>query len=59
METNRCEKCGKETCKNKKICENCKKSRNEKWINLGKNALLTLSGIAIAVVTKDKIKPRL
>lgn len=58
METNRCEKCGKETRKNKTECLHCKKSRNETWINIGKYALLA-GTVLLAVVKKDKIKPLL
>lgn len=56
METNRCENCGRETRKNRKICENCKKSRNENWMKVGKGTLSIAATAFLAVVTKNKMK---
>ena len=56
METNRCEKCGKETRKNRKICENCKKSRNENWMKVGKGLLGIAGTVFFVGVSKNKMK---
>ncbi|WP_288228095.1 hypothetical protein [uncultured Enterococcus sp.] len=48
MTTNHCKKCGKEIIKNQKLCDNCRKTRQEKTRKtlLGAGTAL-LSGIAI------------
>lgn len=48
MTTNHCKKCGKEIIKNQKLCDNCRKTRQEKTRKtlLGASTAL-LSGIAI------------
>ena len=56
METNRCEKCGKETRKNRKICENCKKSINENWMKVGKGLLGIAGTVFFVGVSKNKMK---
>ncbi|MFL2099347.1 hypothetical protein [Desemzia sp. FAM 23989] len=56
MKTNHCKKCGKEIVADKKICENCRKKRNEKWNKVG-TSVITIAGTALlGVVTKNKIK---
>lgn len=57
MTTNHCKKCGKEIIKNQKLCDNCRKTRQEKTRKtlLGVSTAL-LSGIAIGTnILKRKL----
>lgn len=50
-----------ETRKNRKICENCKKSRNENWMKVGKGTLsIAVTAFLISKSQKqNEIKPLL
>ncbi|SFQ10197.1 hypothetical protein SAMN04488506_0551 [Desemzia incerta] len=55
MEMNHCKECGKEIVEDKKICENCRKKRNEKWNKVGTG--IGLAGtVLLGVITKNKFK---
>ena len=55
METNHCKKCGKEIIANKKLCENCRKKRNEKWTKVGTGVIgLAGAGTVLFGVVKKK-----
>lgn len=48
MTTNHCKKCGKEIIKNQKLCDNCRKTRQEKTRKtIIRTSTAILSGIAI------------